>query len=264
MRPMSQLFASGAALVALCACTALPPAKTPALGIPFNEEAKQGYVRLAGAQRDRGDLGALLHFHGKAKSAMIGDVVPPDRVASRTGLPPEARTEALEHRRRLVTALEARGREAAPGDAAMAQVNFDCWLEQLEARLHLAEAGGCKEAFLVALEQTESALLPPAPFVVLFPEGSAELDQQAIGVIRAAARAAGRFGPARIDVVGYADPAGTAAGNQQLSQDRARAVADQLVGAGIPARVLNVEGRGGAQISPIRAENRRVEIALAR
>ncbi len=264
MRPMSQLFVIGGTLMALAACTALPPEKTPALGIPFNEEAKQGYVRLAGAQRDEFDALDFFHFHGKARSAMIGDIVPPDRVASREGLAPEARAEALEHRRRLVTLLEARGREAAPGDAAMAQVNFDCWLEQLEAGPDVAEATGCEEAFLVALDQVETAMVPPAPFVVLFRDASAELDQEGLAVIRAAVRRAELAGPARIDVVGYADPAGAPANNMEISQARARAVADELVAAGIPARTLNVEGRGGVQFSPIRAENRRVEISLAR
>lgn len=264
MVPMQRLLSIGA-MLALGACTtALPPAKTPALGIPFNEEAKQGYVRLASSQWSEADLVDYRHFQRKAERAMLGNIVWPDRVASREGLPPEARTEALAHRERLVNLLEFGGRVTAPADAAVAQVTFDCWLEEFEANPGSADAAVCKDALLAALDQVEASLVPLEPFVVLFPRGSAELDQEALAVIRAAARVAGRADPERIDVVGYADPTGSPASNLEVSQARARAVADQLVAAGIPAGTLNLDARGGAQISPINAENRRVEISFAR
>ena len=68
--------------------------------------------------------------------------------------------------------------------------------------------------------------------------------------------------------LGHTDSMGTQAYNQQLSEKRARAVADYLSNKGIPNEKIFTEGRGGSQ--PIasnsseagRAMNRRVEIEV--
>ena len=71
-----------------------------------------------------------------------------------------------------------------------------------------------------------------------------------------------------VQVVGHTDNVGTAAFNQQLSEDRARAVANVLISNGTPANRIAWLGRGLNQ--PIasnateagRAQNRRVEIII--
>ena len=45
-------------------------------------------------------------------------------------------------------------------------------------------------------------------------------------------------------VIGYTDRIGSEAYNQKLSEQRARTVADYLIGKGLPAGKVNVEGRG--------------------
>ncbi|MDX7761522.1 porin OmpA [Aeromonas caviae] len=45
-------------------------------------------------------------------------------------------------------------------------------------------------------------------------------------------------------VIGYTDRIGSEAYNQKLSEQRARTVADYLIGKGLPASKVNVEGRG--------------------
>ena len=68
--------------------------------------------------------------------------------------------------------------------------------------------------------------------------------------------------------LGHTDSMGTQAYNQQLSEKRARAVADYLSNKGIPNEKIFTEGRGGSQ--PIasnsseagRAMNRRVDIEV--
>ena len=65
---------------------------------------------------------------------------------------------------------------------------------------------------------------------------------------------------------GHTDSVGTAAKNQQLSEKRAQAVRDFLVGAGVPSDRVTAVGRGEEQ--PIatnktaagRQQNRRVEL----
>jgi OmpA-OmpF porin, OOP family len=71
-----------------------------------------------------------------------------------------------------------------------------------------------------------------------------------------------------IEVIGHTDSMGAAAYNQQLSEKRAKAVADYLVGQGVSSGILSAKGMGESQ--PIadnrtaagRAENRRVELKL--
>ena len=72
----------------------------------------------------------------------------------------------------------------------------------------------------------------------------------------------------RVAVVGHSDSSGNETWNERLSLARAKAVADYLVGAGIPAERLLVESRGSA--FPIadnktaygRSRNRRIEFEL--
>jgi hypothetical protein len=75
MRPLSKPLVIGGLLLGLGACTtALPPEKTTALGGPFNDQIKQGYVRLASARWAAWDPSDWYHFRGKAYQAGEGDV----------------------------------------------------------------------------------------------------------------------------------------------------------------------------------------------
>jgi len=261
MRAMSQPLLLGALLLGLGACTtALPPEKTPALGGPFNEEIKQGYVRLAAAARGTTDFADWYHFRGKARAAMLGDTVWPDKVASRA-VPPASRTEAVVLRERLLRALEGDARKAAPVDAAAAQTNFDCWLEELEGVTDPERFSDCKETFVAALAEAENALVH-TPYLVFFGPGSDQLDPDAMNVITRAVWAARVAEPAAIAVTGYADPSGEAGANQALSQRRAQAVAEALRKAGVAAASqIRVAARGA--IPGVAGERaRRVEITF--
>ena len=100
MLPAKPHLALGCLTLLLAGCTtAMPAEETPALGIAFNEQVKQGYVRLASAEWSEADLPASWHFRGKARAAMIGDTVWPDKVAS-YDVPAQLRPQALELRER--------------------------------------------------------------------------------------------------------------------------------------------------------------------
>ncbi|HSA80001.1 MAG TPA: OmpA family protein [Geminicoccaceae bacterium] len=260
MRAISQPLL-GTLLLALGACTtALPPEKTPALGGPYNEEIKQGYVRLAQAARESTDFADWYHFRAKARAAMLGDAVWPDKVASRE-VPPAARTEAVVLRERLLRALEGNARKRAPVDAGAAQTNFDCWLEELESITDPERFSGCKDIFVAALAEAESALID-TPYVIFFEPGSDELDPDAMNVITRAVWAARIGEPGAIAVTGYADPSGEADANLALSQRRAQAVAEALRGAGVAAASdLRVAARG-ADVGASGPRARRVEITF--
>lgn len=258
MRAMTKALLVGGLLLGLGACvTALPPEKTAALGGPFNEEVKQGYLRLAESRRAATDPADWYHFRSKAYEVLDGDVVWPDKVASRK-IPAAYQTEAVELRERLVSDLESGIRERTPVDAAAAQVAFDCWLEELESVKDPSRFSDCKETFLEALARAEAAMVEQ-PYLVLFDSGSDRLDPDAMNVVTRAARAAQVARPARIDVIGYADPSGRAADNQALSQRRAEAVADALSRAGVPSNTIRASARGAIE----GAAARRVEITFS-
>lgn len=248
---------------ALAGCTtALPPEKVEAIGPPFNEELKQGYVQLAAAESG-GMLFRNSHFYGKARNAMLGDDVWPDKVGSRD-IAPELRPEALELRARLVAALEGNARMNVPAEAATAQTSFDCWLDEIEDQPGSDAAEACRQGFLVALAAAEAATamaeLPPA-YEVFFTTGRSDLDQTAVATIEEAARGAGLARAERVEVIGYTDRSGDPATNERLARRRAEAVAAALSQAGVPRQIIEVRS-GGAIGTRDDRSSRRVEIVV--
>ena len=258
MRPMAKWLLIGLLAANGSACTTvLAPERTEALGPPFNDALKQGYVRLA-ESRWQGGSWEFLHFRDKARQAMLGDAVLPDDPANARVAGP-ARAELLAQRERLLTLLEGGARTLAPDDAALAQVSFDCWLSDLKGTGRLESA--CRDTFLAALQETEQTLLAalPASYLVLFEPGSDRVDAGGLNVATAASRAARLRAPARVRVIGYADPSGSARLNDALSLQRAENVAAALKRAGVAPQLLDVQARGAAGA----AENaRRVEITF--
>ena len=240
--------------------TALPPEKVEAIGPRFNEEVKQGYVQLAAAESG-GMLFRGSHFYDKARSAMLGDEVWPDKVGSRD-IPADLRPEALALRARLVAALEGNARINAPAEAAAAQTNFDCWLDELEESAGSDSAEACREGFLVALAAAEAAAesadLPPA-YEVFFTTGRSDLDQTAVATVEEAARGAGLSRAGRVEVIGYTDRSGDSATNELLARRRADAVAAALSQAGVPREMIEVRS-GGAIGTRDDRSSRRVDI----
>ncbi len=101
---------------------------------------------------------------------------------------------------------------------------------------------------------------------ILFDTGRATLkpeSKQAIGEVVKLLKADAGL---KVFVVGHTDNAGAVAGNMQLSQDRAEAVVQELIGSGISAARLKAFGNG--PYAPVasndsetgRAKNRRVEL----
>lgn len=106
------------------------------------------------------------------------------------------------------------------------------------------------------------------PESVTFRTGSSVVDPAFRPALRAVSESLRRHPASSVRVVGHTDNVGTAAYNNQLSQDRAMAVARELIANGTAASRISVAGRGFYE--PIatnstaagRAENRRVEILI--
>lgn len=108
----------------------------------------------------------------------------------------------------------------------------------------------------------------PSSYILYFEEGSNVLtpeSQAEFTKVRAeiVARAA-----AEVAVIGHTDSVGSAQGNDELSKQRAAAIAALLVEAGIPVEKLETVGRGERELLVPTADevaepkNRRVEINL--
>jgi outer membrane protein OmpA-like peptidoglycan-associated protein len=89
---------------------------------------------------------------------------------------------------------------------------------------------------------------PPAPvqreFIVYFPFDQSILTPEAQTVVQEAASYAQSGQATRVTVTGHADTSGSAAYNVRLSERRARAVADAMVGLGVSPGVLTADWRG--------------------
>lgn len=244
------LVASGSACT-----TVLPPERTEALGPPFNEALKDGYLQLAASRWQAGSW-ELLHFRDKATQAMLGDAVWPDEVSR---VPLAWQPEMAAQRDRLLAVLDAGGRVLAPEDAALAQVSFDCWLSEAKDTRTLDSE--CRDSFVAALGNTEEAVVGtwPETYVVLFEPGSDTVDAVGLNVATSASGAALLRTPRRISVIGYADPTGAASLNEALSLQRAENVAAALARAGVSPDLIDVQARGARGAA---ADGRRVEIAF--
>jgi outer membrane protein OmpA-like peptidoglycan-associated protein len=256
MGPIARWLSAGLLVVIGSACTTvLPPERTEAIGPPFNEALKDGYVQLAASRWQEGSW-EVLHFGDKARQAMLGDAVWPDDVSR---APSALQPELAAQRDRLLTVLDAGGWALAPEDAALAQVSFDCWLSQTRDVGPIDSA--CRESFDTALHATEQAVLAtwPESYVVLFEPGSDAVDAVGLNVATSASRAATLRAPRRISVIGYADPTGPAGLNEALSLQRAENVAAALARAGVSPDLLDVQARGASRAA---ADGRRVEIAF--
>jgi len=110
----------------------------------------------------------------------------------------------------------------------------------------------------------------PAPdpnarrFVVFFQQWSAALDDPALAAIQAAVDDYRLQSGERLLVIGFADPTGSRAANDYLSQLRAQVVADQLFADGVPPANVTIQGRGETRYKLSSQESRRVEIVATR
>ena len=146
---------------------------------------------------------------------------------------------------------------AALGGAIGAQLQA----QERELQQSLAGSGA-------QITNTGSDLRVILPESVTFRTGSSVVEPAFRPALRALSDSLRRHPDTLVRVVGHTDNVGGTAYNAKLSQDRALAVARELIANGTDARRIVVSGRGFSE--PVasnasaagRAENRRVEIVL--
>jgi outer membrane protein OmpA-like peptidoglycan-associated protein len=115
-------------------------------------------------------------------------------------------------------------------------------------------------------KQDASEVLDGLQGDVLFRTGSAEITPEIAHQIQVLAQAVAKSPELKVRVDGYADPRGSADTNMKLSEDRANAVRDLFLAAGINDEVLEVNAYGKSQ--SVAADNdgyaleRRVRLTL--
>lgn len=236
------------------------PPQAQATGGGFAQALAQEYNAFADSERAQLDWPDQAAFRDKAQVAASGRIPAPEDPERRgvgTGfqLHPtidigiEQRAEAIQGRQRLMSALSSNAARN-PQAAARAQVAYDCWVEQLEEGWQEDDIERCRKAFNTALAQLESRPVAAAPRAiseehqVYFEFDKADLTPEGRAAVAAAARDLQRAQPNQVEVAGHTDRAGTEGYNQELSEARARTVAEELAVQGVPADRIRTQAFG--------------------
>ncbi|MGB3867689.1 MAG: OmpA family protein [Xanthobacteraceae bacterium] len=239
-----------------------------------NKDPVAGTLTLSGYVPDNAAHAALVEA---AQRKFFGEKVN-DALKASIGAPKgfaEAVTRALGALSRLSTgSLEIADREIKlSGDAlfdgaanqirqSLAKDLPEGWKAKAEISVKPAaapvDAGVCQRLFSEVLGQAR----------IRFESGSATISADSAGLLDRLAEIALRCPAAAIEIVGHTDSDGDPAANQALSEARAKAVADYLVKAGLPADRFKTSGMGSSQ--PIadndneagKARNRRIDFLV--
>lgn len=250
MHTLIRIAVPATAAVALAACASpaqIESAKTVTpQGSAFTQNLAKNYSEYTAFEADKMyDWPDADHFAEKTLRTADGNRVAPEN-PEEWGIDREDwMAELKQARGALVTAYRGGFREAAPDRAASAQANYDCWVEQAEEGWQYDHIAKCREGFLSAMQQEEiTAIEPPPPVLVFFDWDVAQIPQEAMSMINAVAEVAQENQDMRLQVVGHADRSGPIPYNNELSEDRARNVADALTDRGIARDRITVDWKG--------------------
>ena len=222
----------GAAALALggCASNVKDAQMAEATGSDFQMGLIEGYKKLADMEAAESDWQDARVFADRVLAIAGGADVMPESPSARA-LPADAKLEVEIAQARLETILDGGGRDKAGKATAMAQVGFDCWLQELEENFQPDDIANCKAMFEEGATAAEEALRPPppkpvdkGPWEVYFAWDSAAIDGAAQQAINTAYTAHRKFKGSTVNISGHADTSGSSKYNQKLSEMRAKAV----------------------------------------
>lgn len=159
-----------------------------------------------------------------------------------------------------------RGKRAAIGAAAGAAIGAGIgkYMQNQEEKLRQQTAGSGVEVS----RQGDNVVLN-MPSSVTFATDSAQISPAFQATLDQVASTISEYSDTRVRIAGHTDSTGSDAYNQQLSERRAQAVANYLIGRGVASSRISTVGHGETQ--PVasndtpegRQANRRVEIVLS-
>ena len=229
----------GAAALALGGCASnLDDAQmAEATGSDFQMGLIEGYKKLADMEAAEADWQDARVFADRVLAVAGGADVMPESPSARA-LPADSKLAVEIAQARLDTIMEGGGREKAGKATAMAQVGFDCWLQELEENIQPGDIANCKAMFEEGANAAEEALRPkPAPkpkpkpkpidmgpWEIYFDWNSAAITAAAQQEINKAYTSFGKVKGSMLGVSGHADTSGTKGNNMKVSEMRAKAV----------------------------------------
>ena len=169
-------------------------------------------------------------------------------------------------RHRLAATLANDADRTLPETAAIAQVSYDCWVEQQEEGYQPDDIAACRDRFNRNMARIDA--VKAFPRAVFFPLDSAYLDTRAREIIARMAAKAIRLGAPRVTIQGHTDRSGAAAYNLRLSLRRADEVRALLIAAGVPPGRIAVSAAGERRLraptpdNVAHRDNRRVEVTF--
>lgn len=161
------------------------------------------------------------------------------------------------------TGGEETGRDAAIGAAIGAGVGY--YMQQQAQQLQTQMAGTGVD---VALDPNTNDIKLTMPSSITFDTAKSDVKPAFTGTLNDLAATLGQYNQTNIVVMGHTDSDGSNAYNQNLSEQRARAVASYIYNKGVAANRISTIGYG--ETRPVatnataagKAENRRVEIKI--
>src|SRR5215471_11583252 len=150
---------------------------------------------------------------------------------------------------------------AGVGAAAGGGIGYYMDRQEEELRKELRSAG-------VSVERRGDTIALNMQNDILFRIGSSDLDPRANEVIHAVAIVLKKYRDTSVNVNGFTDTSGARQKNEELSHQRAQAVADALMHNGVDQQRLKIHGFGESNLrvqtadGVAEARNRRVEILL--
>lgn len=243
-------------------------------GSAFSTGLYKGYLHQARLEAKEYDFRDGGRWAGKAIAASKDDKVAPEELAA-WALPKESVGDLTGARARLVAALAAGAGAKIPGEAARAQVMFDCWVQEQEENVQPADIRACRSGFESALAKVEGALKPMAAkapgkesFIVYFSTDSDAITSETRAVLSLVLSAAKKGSARKVVLSGHTDRAGADGYNDVLSKKRVDSIAASLVAAGLAASTVNksIHGERKPRVATkdgVREKlNRRVEIVV--
>jgi outer membrane protein OmpA-like peptidoglycan-associated protein len=280
MRKITLSIVVVSAALGLAGCSTMDEARiaeaggvTPK-GSAFNTGLYKGYLHQARLEAKEYDFRDGGRWAGKAIAASKDGKVSPEELAAWT-LPKNSVGDLTGARARLVAALAAGAGAKIPGEAARAQVMFDCWVQEQEENVQPADIRACRSGFESALAKVEGALKPVAAkapgkemFIVYFNTDSDAITAETRAVLSLVRSAAAKASGRRVVLAGHTDRAGDNGYNDVLSRKRVDSVGAALIAAGLTASTVSksIHGEKKPRVATedgVREkQNRRVEITV--
>ena len=297
MTLIKNVFLAGctAGLLSACSGTLIQAERAAPATDPFAAALQTGYATLAREELAESDFGDAETFAARALAAASGKPPTPENFDTRK-IPAEKLPALAEARTKLLAALDNGARISTPGQAANAQLAFDCWMQEQEENFQPSDIAACHDRFTAALRVIESKPLAsaapdrPRPkqtatlaslktpmrpgllatrFVIYFDLDTASLVPGSESEVTRAAAAARRSGAAMVWVTGHTDRSGSERHNMTLSRARAQEVVRALRRLGLPEIGVATQAYGEekplvqTKDGKVEARNRRVEIELS-